>query len=447
MRRVLVLNADKTPMMPCHPARARMLLRRGRAAVFRLYPFTIILREQRHDVETQPLELKLDPGSKATGIALVARFARRGNTVVWAANLHHRGHAVKSALDARRAVRRNRRYRKTRYRAPRFLNRTRPAGWLPPSLLSRVANVYTWARRLKRAASVTEIHVETARFDTQLMQNPDIEGIEYQRGTLHGWELREYLLYRHGHTCAYCGGLSGDKILEREYVVPRSRGGTDRVSNQVIACRTCNEAKGSLLPEEWLARLSGSRIKLNQTRAASLQRVMQGLRPPLRDAAALNAIRYRIGDELKTLGLPVGFWSGGRTKMNRVDQGYGKDRWIDAACVGESGAKVFVPNGLCPLTITARGRGSRQMCLADRYGFPRTRAKRVKRVFGFQTGDLVRLAQPSGKHKGVYTGVVSVRERGDFDIAVQTAHGKIKITAPHHRFTLLQRDDGYAYAA
>lgn len=447
VQRVLVLNADKQPLMPCHPARARALLRQHKAAVYRSAPFTLILKGQNDEAITQGVELKLDPGSKTTGIALVASFAKRGATVIWASNLQHRGHTIKSSLDSRRALRRGRRNRKTRYRAPRFLNRAKPKGWLPPSLLSRVGNVSTWVRRLVAAAPVSKIHVETVRFDTQLMQNPNIEGVEYQQGTLYDWELREYLLYRHQHTCAYCSGLSSDQILEREHVIAKSRGGTNRLGNQVIACRICNEAKNNLLPAEWLAKLQTSRSTLNQRRAVNLAKIIKGLRPSLRDAAAINALRYRIGDELKAFGLPVGFWSGGRTKMNRSSQGYAKDHWTDAACVGESGAKVSIPATLKPLTITARGRGSRQMCRTDKYGFPRTGAKSVKRVLGFQTGDLVSLVQPSGKYKGRYTGVVSVRERGDFDIAVQSDNAKIKITAPHHRFCLLQRTDGYAYVA
>jgi 5-methylcytosine-specific restriction endonuclease McrA len=433
--------------MPCHPARARALLRQHKAAVYRRAPFTLILKEQNDDAVNQPVELKLDPGSKTTGIALVAGFAKRGPTVICAANLQHRGHTIKSSLDSRRALRRGRRNRKTRYRAPRFLNRTKPKGWLPPSLLSRVANVGTWAKRLIAVAPVSHIHVETVRFDMQLMQKPDIEGVQYQQGTLYDWELREYLLYRHNHICAYCSGASNDPILEREHVIPKSRGGTNRLGNQVIACHACNESKNNLLPAEWLAKLQASHSKLNQKRAANLAKIIKGLRPSLKDAAAINALRYRIGDELKVFGLPVGFWSGGRTKMNRSGQGYVKDHWIDAACVGESGAKVSIPTTLRPLTITARGRGSRQMCRPDKYGFPRTSAKNVKRVLGFQTGDLVRLVQPSGKYKGRHAGVVSVRERGDFDIAVQNDNAKIKITAPHHRFQLLQRDDGYAYVA
>jgi hypothetical protein len=162
---------------------------------------------------------------------------------------------------------------------------------------------------------------------------------------------------------------------------------------------------------------------------------------PLRDAAAVNATRYAIGDALKTLGLPVSLWSGGRTKMNRTAQGYRKDHWVDAACVGEAGAQVEIGRAFRAVTVKAIGRGSHQVRHSDAHGFARGRAKRVKEVQGFRSGDLVRLVQPCGKHRGVYVGVVAVRERGDFD--VHTAGGKV--TAPSSRFTLLQRADGYEW--
>ncbi|WP_363325672.1 RRXRR domain-containing protein [Thermogemmatispora sp.] len=65
---------------------------------------------------------------------------------------------------------------------------------LPPSLESRVENVVTWVNRLCRYAPVSLRTVEHVKFNTQLLQNPDISGVEYQRGTLFGYELREYLL-------------------------------------------------------------------------------------------------------------------------------------------------------------------------------------------------------------------------------------------------------------
>ncbi len=131
MCKVFVLDTEKRPLDPIHSAQARQLLRNKKAAVYRRFPFTIILKESRPDSLLTPLRLKLDPGAKVTGIALVNDTT---GEVVFAAELKHRGFTIRDALTSRRQLRRGRRARKTRYRAPRFLNRTRPDGWLAPSV-------------------------------------------------------------------------------------------------------------------------------------------------------------------------------------------------------------------------------------------------------------------------------------------------------------------------
>lgn len=138
---VFVLDKNLKPLDPCHPARARELLKKGRAAVYKRYPFTIVLNN-RDSTESgiQEHRLKLDPGSKTTGIAVVQEKTGR---VVFAAELTHRGQQIRDALRSRRSLRRGRRNRKTRYRPARFLNRTRKKGWLTPSLESRIANTLT----------------------------------------------------------------------------------------------------------------------------------------------------------------------------------------------------------------------------------------------------------------------------------------------------------------
>ncbi|HSW64242.1 MAG TPA: RNA-guided endonuclease IscB, partial [Dissulfurispiraceae bacterium] len=332
---VLVVSSTRQQLMPCSPARARILLRSHKAAVLRRYPFTIILKD-RSEGDTQPVELKVDPGSKVTGIVLVADFAKRGKVVVFATEVQHRGQSIKDALDSRRAIRRGRRTRKTRYRAPRFDNRTREIGWLPPSLMSRVFNVTTWALRLQKFAPLSGIAVETVRFDTQLMVNPDISGVEYQQGTLAGYELREYLLQKWSRTCAYC--KKRDIPLQIEHIVPKSRSGSDRVSNLTLACEPCNLKKNNRTAAEF-----------------GFPNIQRQAQAPLKDAAAVNATRYMIGDMLRILGLPIEFWSGGRTKFNRVQQGYAKAHWIDAACVGESGVSVSLNPDSQVLQVKAAG--------------------------------------------------------------------------------------------
>ncbi len=187
--------------------------------------------------------------------------------------------------------------------------------------MSRVFNVTTWALRLQKLAPLTGIAVETVRFDTQLMQNPDIAGVEYQQGTLAGYELREYLLQKWDRACAYCGAKNVP--LQVEHIVPKTRGGSNRASNLTLACEPCNLKKNNRTAAEF-----------------GFPNIQKQAKLPLKDAAAVNATRYMIGDMLKILGLPVTFWSGGRTKFNRTRQGYPKAHWIDAACVGKSGVIV-----------------------------------------------------------------------------------------------------------
>ncbi|MDQ3232019.1 MAG: RNA-guided endonuclease IscB [Pseudobdellovibrionaceae bacterium] len=428
MQRVLVLSNSKKSLMPCHPARAKELLKKKRAAVYRRFPFTIILKD-RAEGDVQPIELKVDPGSRTTGIALVGEL-KRGKRVIFAAHLSHRGQSVKDALESRRSLRHSRRARKTRYRAPRFLNRTRPEGWLPPSLRSRVGNVKSLANKLLRFSPISAIAVETVRFDMQKLENPEIYGTGYQQGTLLGYEVREYLLEKWGRRCAYC---SKEGVpLEVEHIRPKSLGGSGRVSNLTLACRPCNEKKGSRPIEEFL-----------KSKKDLLSKIVNGAKAPLKDAAAVNASRYAIGNALKTLGLPISFSSGGRTKFNRCQQNYPKDHWVDAACVGESGRNVFIHPLHKPLLIKAESRGSRQMCLPDKYGFPRTAPKAQKRVFGFQTGDLVEAKVTKGKKIGAYQGRVAVRSTGNFNVK---AEGKIVQGISHKFCRILQRADGYSYA-
>ncbi len=140
--------------------------------------------------DTQPLKLKFDAGSKVTGIALVVK-GKNGCRVVWAANLHHRGQAIRDSLLSHRAIRRSRRNRKTRYRAPRFLHRTRSQGWLAPSLKSRVDTIENLTRKLRKLSPIDRIASELVRFDMQKLRNPEIDGVEYQQGSLLGFEVKE----------------------------------------------------------------------------------------------------------------------------------------------------------------------------------------------------------------------------------------------------------------
>lgn len=440
MQRVLVLSSKKHPLMPCSNARARVLLREKKAAVLKRFPFTIIMLHRDHG-NVQKTELKLDPGSKTTGIAINIH-GKTGIKTVWVANLSHRGHAISESITSRAQQRRARRSRKLRYRQPRFLNRNKPKGWLAPSIMSRVHNCETWAYKLIKSVPITDIAVETVRFDMQLMANPNISGAEYQRGTLLGFELREYLLQRDRHTCVYCHGVSGDNILNIDHKNPRAKGGGNSVSNLAISCRTCNEAKNALLLPDWLIKIKQSKTKANKARAIHVPKIIANKVNSLRDAAAVNATRYKIGEVLKGSGLPVTFWSGGRTKKNRVEQQYRKEHYIDAACVGESGESVYISPRITPLLIKATGNGSRQMCRVDKFGFQRTSAKKNSNVNGFKTGDIIIANVPKGKKAGSYQGRVAVRATGFFNITTNQATIQ---GISHHHCRVIHHQDGYQY--
>jgi len=402
--------------MPCHPARARELLKDWRAKVLRRYPFTIILLD-REGGGVQPVTLKIDPGSKATGLALVAN-SQRGKRVVWAGELNHRGEQIKAGLLSRRQLRHGRRSRKTRYRQPRFNNRRRADGWIPPSLRSRVDNILTWVERLRRFIPICTISMELVKFDTQAMQNPEISGVEYQQGQLVGYEVREYLLEKWGRKCVYCGAT--DIPLEIEHIVPRSRGGSNRISNLTLSCRACNQRKG------------------NQTAAEfGYPTIQNKAKQSLKDAAAANTTRWSLYRNLKQYGLPLEVGTGARTKYNRTRQNYSKAHWIDAACVGVSGEKVHISPDITPLVIKAVGRQSRVMCCVDKYGFPRTKAKQGRVHYGFQTGDIVLATIPKGKHTGIHVGRVAVRQRPAFRLNGFDVHPKY--------LKILHHADGYSY--
>ena len=416
MNRVFVLDTDKRPLEPCRPARARQMLDAGEAAVFRRFPFTIILKKAMPDAEVGPLTAKFDPGSKTTGMALVDGDGR----VVFAAELTHRGGLIKKKLEQRRAVRRGRRNRNTRYRKPRFLNRKGRKGLLAPSLNHRVETTMTWLNRFRRLSNVESISMERVKFDMQLMQDAGISGMGYQQGTLAGYTVREYLLEKWGRSCAYCGKT--EVPLQIEHITPKSNGGTNRVSNLAIACQPCNQKKGSNPVEAFL-----------KAKPELLKRIKAQAKAPLRDAAAVNATREAIFTAMTNTGLPVEAGDGARTKFNRTNLGLPKAHWIDAACVGDSGVSVTVDPSMKPLLITARGQGTRQKAVLNKYGYP-IQHRALKPVHGWRNGDVA-----------LYQGVaysVTPRQKGSFEL---TGNGK-PFSRPVTKLIKVCNFDGYRYA-
>jgi len=422
--RVFVLRRTGSPLMPCHPARARKLLKAGRARVVRVIPFTIRLTDMSQGA-MQPVRIKISPGAKTTGLALVREEGDRQH-VFHLSEIEHRGEIIRKKLQQRLAYRRRRRSANLRYRAPRFDNRRRPSGWLPPSLRSRVDNVLSWTRRYKRLCPVNAVSLMRVRFDTQALRNPEIEGLEYQQGALFGYELREYLLEKWGRACIYCG--AGNVPLQVEHVKARVNGGSNRAGNLGLACRECNQSKGKRDVMEFLAH-----------QPERLAHILSRMDKPLSPVAAVNATRNAIYYGLSALGVPLESSTGGRTKWNRVRFGIPKTHFLDAACVGEM---EDIRNWRMPvLEIKATGRRSYQRTRVTKDGFPRGYLMREKYVHGFKTGDLVQAVVRNGKKAGRHWGRVAVRASGSFNIQkrLETVQG-----VSWRCCRLVQRDGGYA---
>lgn len=429
--------------MPCCEKRARKLLDSGRARVHRLFPFAIRLIDRSvASCELQPMRLSLDPGSKVTGLALsrmeslidsgTGEITGPVMHIVFLMELVHRGQQIKNALASRAAMRRTRRSRTLRYRAPRFLNRGGDkTGWIAPSLMHRVQTTRTWVQRLSKLAPITHLAQELVKFDMQSMQaqadGQEISGVQYQQGTLAGYEVREYLLEKWGRACIYCDVK--DTPLQIEHITPKAKGGSDRVSNLGLACQCCNQKKAAMDVREFVKD------------AKRLSRILAQAKAPLKDAAAVNSTRWVLFNALKATGLPVATGSGGQTKFNRTRLGIAKGHALDAACVGD--VADVLRSTQPTLQIKCNGRGAYQRTRLNAYGFPRGFLMRQKQVHGFQTGDMVRATVADGKKAGTYIGRVAVRATGSFNI--QARSGWVQGIS-HRHCKVLQRGDGYGYS-
>ena len=191
---VHVLNKYGNPLMPTtRYGRVRRLLRKGLAVVVDYRPFTIQLTYSTPN-GAQEVSLGVDAGTKHVGFSATTK-----KKVLFEAELLLRSDIV-AKLAARREFRRTRRNRKTRYRKPRFLNRTKKPGWLAPSVRQKVDTHIHWISKICKSLPIKKITVETAQFDTQLLKAqeqglPLPQGTDYQKGEQFGfWNVREYVL-------------------------------------------------------------------------------------------------------------------------------------------------------------------------------------------------------------------------------------------------------------
>ena len=417
---VFVLDRSKKPLNMISHAKARILLKNKQAVVHKRFPFTIRLKNDNAVLKDRSYTVKIDPGSKHTGVAITDDE----DSVVMLAEIEHRGHVIKRNLDKRRTLRRSRRQRKIRYRAARFLNRTKPKGWLPPSVKSRADNVINFIKKHKKLININKVMIENVSFDTaQMSSDTKLYGVAYQQGPLYQNKLRSFVFSRSNGKCVYCGA----KATEIDHIVPRAKGGTNSTYNLVASCRVCNQMKSNLSLKDFGKLVGKDFSKLTPKKLP-------------KDASIVQSSRNYMVREITKLVSDTTTHDAWLTKYNRDQLGLPKEHYYDALSVGNIENYKFITDKI--LQISAKGRGSRQMCLMDKFGFPRTSAKASKSVKGFQTGDIVKAVVTKGLKQGEYLGRVVIHSCGSFDIKAKN----ISVYGIGYKYChLIQRGDGYSY--
>ena len=306
--KVFVLNMRGQPLMPCSPPKARKLLRAGKAVPVRRTPFVIQLTVPTGETK-QPITLGVDAGYKHVGLS-----ATTAKEELLASEVELR-QDVTGLLSNRLALRRARRNRKTRCRAPRFDNRVRSKhkGWLAPSVENRIQAHISRIEAVCRVLPITKIVIETASFDIQKIKNPEVEGTDYQQGEQLGfWNVREYVLFRDGHVCQACKGRSKDLILNVHHIESRKTGG-DAPGNLITLCEACHKAYHAGKLKQFSPRRGAS------FRAETFMGIMRW--------TVLNRLRERHPE------LPVTNTYGYLTKHKRIVAGLPKTHCADAFCI------------------------------------------------------------------------------------------------------------------
>lgn len=228
-----VLNMNGQLLMPCKPAKARHLLKEGKAEVIKRQPFTIRLLWD-CEANVQPIILGVDSGYKHVGFSATSE---KKELMSGDATLR---------TDIPKKILQRSQYRRTRrsklwHRPPRFLNRGKE-GWLAPSIQHKLDSHIRLVDQIKKMLPISRIIVEVASFDIQKIKYPDIEGKEYQQGDQMGfWNVREYVLHRDDHTCQHCKGKSKDKILQTHHIHGKKYGATNRPRELLTVCKTCHD--------------------------------------------------------------------------------------------------------------------------------------------------------------------------------------------------------------
>lgn len=303
---VFIINKNGEKLMPCKPSKARKLLRDNKAKIVSHKPFTIQLLYGSSGYK-QNINLGIDLGAKHIGVAITTE-----DKVLAKGEIELRDD-VSILLETRKIYRRSRRDRKTRYREPRFLNRTKSKkkGWLPPSILSRIDNSFMWIDKFTSLLPNPKVSIEVGKFDVAKMINPKIEGVDYQKGQTYGYhDIRYFVFARDNYTCQVC--KKKDKILQTHHIVYTSKGGSNRADNLITVCTDCHTSKnhkeGGIL-YDWMVK--NKKVK------------------SYKEAPFMNTLRLRVFNKYPNASITYG----STTTPRRKELGLEKTHYNDAIAI------------------------------------------------------------------------------------------------------------------
>ena len=240
-----------------------------------------------------------------------------------------------------------------------FLIEPNLKGWLAPSVKSRADNVVNFIKKYKKFLNIDKVMIEHVSFDVaQMTAGTNLIGTAYQQGPLYDTNLREFVFSKTNGQCSYCGA----KAEEIDHIVPRANGGTNSTHNLTPACRSCNEKKSNLSLKDFGKLMNKDYSHLEPKKLP-------------KDAAIVQSAREYTIRKIKDIIPNTISYAAWMTKYNRDKLGLPKEHYYDALSVGNVASYKFFTNKI--LVISAKGRGSRQMCRVDKFGFPRTSPKVV----------------------------------------------------------------------
>ena len=290
--------------MPCSNKKARLLLKEGKAKVIGYKPFTIQLLQATGE-STQKINLGVDTGAVHIGIA-----ATSGNKVLVKGEIELRDDVHKN-MQSRALLRRTRRVRNLRHRQPRFLNRKKCDGWLPPTVQSKLDATFNWIDKINLLLPNTSLHIEVGKFDLLKMTEADNKYCKSNESPEY-YNIRYYVLSRDNYTCQVC--KKKNKMLQVHHIIYRSRGGTNRLNNLITVCSEChsslNHKEGGIL-YDWM-------IKHKNVKQ-------------YKEATFMNIIRKRTIEKYPDADITYGY----ETSPNRKKLGLSKTHYNDAIAISK----------------------------------------------------------------------------------------------------------------